>query len=287
MEYPTGLDAFPRRALKVTMNFRETAALVSGALIGISALAAIIFFLLTYAPDIIADRAVYEEGEPVKLVNMEGKCLIQISFLPFADCRYQIAYDSGGIVKTDEVSALFFGGAGDPGDITAKVDRNDNSRIAISWFAEQITERWLALVGLCFGLALLGGVLVIGAWRSVKEFRLYRKLALMPQPIVALIEGVEQVSSPNYAHRYTYRYRFGEQDISRKQLFKVKPSSAKNPAHWTYEEPLFLNEQRSEALALSDGQGNALLVSRRFRPLVLTAEEQGRVIDALPKPDGH
>ncbi len=275
----TALDSFPRRPIAVRAGRRTTLAAAGGALVALGALAAAIWFAALFGPGLLRDPRVWREGRPEPVTGMAGSCSTRLSWVPFSWCTLDVSYrGQDGRVVTRSVSALTFVDFDREAPPTVKVDPGDDGAVALSWFAEAMPLRWLALLTASGGLALLAGAIGGGVWASLREFRLYRTLARAPNPIGARVLGVRLVSSPGWAREVSFSYRGadGGERTGKQRLKVLKGEHGVAPEDWTYEEPIPVSERGDVLLALA-GDGGARLVKTSFEPLVLTDEEKRRL----------
>ncbi len=239
------------------------------------------WFAAHYVPGIARDAGVWSTGQLASNAKVGGACRTKISLLPFTTCRFDVAFDAqDGARMHTESEALLFGGLNFDTQAIVKFDAQEPQRVAVSWTAELISVRWLTLAGLCALFVLLGASIVWAGLRSVGEYRMYRRLAGKPQPIRVRITERHFRSGANYSMQYVFEGDvIGGDGLVRRVTGRqhMKVLSGKRgvpPQKWTYEEPLFTQADRSEALALTDAQGRVLLVKQSLKPFCLSDAEK-------------
>ena len=202
----TALDAFPRRPIAVRAGWRTVLATAGSALVALATLAGGIWFAAVFGPSLLRDPQVWREGRPATITDMAGSCTTRLSWLPFSWCSLDVSYlGTAGQVLKRSVSALTFIDFDRSAPPSLKVDPNDENTVALSWFADDLPLRWSALVTAAGGLIFLAGVIGAGVWALLREFRLYRALALEPNPVAARILAVRLVSNPGWAREVSFR----------------------------------------------------------------------------------
>ena len=255
-----------------------TLAVAGSALVALAALAAAVWFSTMFGPGLLRDPQVWRDGRLVPVTSVSGSCTTKLSWLPFAWCDLDVSYHAAdGRVVARPLSALTFVDFDRDTPPRLKVDPGDGA-VALSWFAEELPLRWLALLVASGGLMFLGCVIGGGVWALLREFRLYRALAQGPNPVAAEVLGVRLVSSPGWARevRFSYRTADGVERKAKQRLKVLKGKHGVAPADWAYEEPIPLSPRGDVLLALASDH-DARLVKASFEPLVLT--------DTTPSPE--
>lgn len=276
------LDAFPRRPLAVRLGWRARLAAGGAGLIALAALVGAVWFAVLLGPGLLRDARLSHEGVAVPVTRVAGSCRVQVSWLPLAWCAFDVSHPAAtGPAVTRSLSALTIVGIDSRAPPVLKVDPNDPDAASLNWLADELPLRWLALLVLSGGLALLAAVVGAGAWTLLREVRLYRSLARAPNPVAARVSGVRLVSSPGWARELTFRYRApdGAERTDTQRLKVLKGEHGVPPETWTYETPIPLSARGDIVLALA-GERGARLVKSSFEPLVLTDEEKERLRSA-------
>ena len=273
------LDAFPRRPIAIRASRRTTLAAAGSAFGALLALAGALWFVVLFGPGLLHDARVWREGQSAPVTDVTGSCRVQLSWLPFSWCTLDVSYRApDGSITTRPLSALTFVDFDRSVPPSVKVDPADDQAVALSWFADELPLRWLALSTAAGGLALLAGVIAGGTWTWLREIRLYRVLARDPNPVEARVIETRLVSSPGWAReiRFSYPAVDGSERTVKQRLRVLKGEHGVAPSYWTYEEPVRLSEGGDILLALASARG-ARLVKSSFEPFVLTDAEKQRI----------
>ena len=202
----TALDAFPRRPIAVRAHWRTVLAAAGSALVALATLAGGLWFAALFGPSLVRDARVWQEGHPASITNIAGSCTTRLSWLPFSWCSLDVSYRGmNGSVLTQPISALTFIDFDRSTPPSLKVDPRDEEAITLSWFANDLPLRWLALVAASGGLVFLAGVIGAGVWALLRELRLYRTLARKPNPVGARVLAVRLVSNPGWAREVSFQ----------------------------------------------------------------------------------
>lgn len=273
------LNAFPRRPIAVRLGWRTALTAVGSTLVAAGALAGAVWFAALFGPGLLSDARVWRDGRPTSAAGVSGSCRTRLSWLPFAWCDLRASYRSeDGRPLTRPVTALTLVDFDRTTPPRIKVDPNDEGVPALSWFAEALPLRWLALLTVSGLLTFLAGVVGVGVWVLLREHRLYRALGRDPHPVEARVVGARIVANPSWAReiRFVYRAPDGSERTGTQRLSVLKGAHGVAPADWTYEEPIPLSPSGNVVLALASGRG-ARLVKASFAPLVLTEAERHRL----------
>lgn len=270
------ISAFPKQPWAVRFSGRDWMKLALGVGVGTGMLAAILFVIISYAPGILRDSHVFKIGDPVTVNGVDGDCTTKASVFMFTWCELDLYYTArDGKPREAKVAALVFGGLNHGDSPTAKVDPQNPEEVSLSWFADVIPDRWLSLAGACGMFAFLGILILAGVLRTMADFLLYRKLGQNSQLIAVRLTGFKAVSNPDYAHKYSFVYGAAAQERQKTQTLRLLPGNkSRDPREWQYEAPIFLDADQTEALALVDPSGRALLVKRNFSPFVFLESEK-------------
>lgn len=271
--------AFPRRPLAVRLSARTALGAAGSAFAAVAALAGALWFVVLFGPGLLSDARVWREGRPTLLVDLSGSCTTKLSWLPFSWCDVNASYrDVDGRVVTQSVNALTFVDFDRTAPAQLKVDPSNEKTLALSWFAEALPLRWVALLTASGILAFLSCVLGAGVWVLLREHRLYRALGQDPHPVEAKVVGTRIVSNPSWARevQFSYRAADGSERTSTQRLAVLKGAHGVAPKDWTYENPISLSSAGDVLLALANARG-ARLVKDSLAPFAMTELEKQRV----------
>jgi hypothetical protein len=117
--------------------------------------------------------------------------------------------------------------------------------------------------------------------RNGPRICLYRMLGRRPQPVLVTITACRLRSNPGYAMEYSFEGEHAGRRFAHKQRMKVlNGQHGVRADQWTYEEPIFVSQDSTQALAIANDLGRARLLKTNFRPLELAEDEKHRVLSA-------
>lgn len=279
MLFVSALDAFPRRPIAVKAGWRTTVATAGSALGVLAPLAFAVWFAAIFGPGLLSDARVWREGRPVPVTDVAGSCFVELSLLPFSWCTLDVSYRGlDGTEVKRSVTALNIGGFDRDTPPVLKVDPGDDDTVALSWFVASLLGRRVAFAIVEGIFMLLAGAIGTGLWISLREWRLYRVLALDPNPVAATVLGMRLLSNPGWAREVTFSYPApdGRERTAKQRLKVIRGERGVAPENWTYQEPILLSRRGDVLMALA-GERGARLVKASFEPLVLTDAEKARL----------